>query len=186
MPWSHPAPRMREFIQAMRAIWATWQDGVPLDFQGEFYKHILMTPFFSPEPHEYGPPPVYLAGVGELHDRGGRGGGRRLLRAPVHHPRATSTRSRCRRCAAAARRPGKTLDDFTICGPSFVTTGRTDEEMAAAITGTKKQIAFYASTPAYRGVLERARLGRCPARADPAVQAGRAGTRWASSSTTTC
>ena len=65
MPWSHPAARMRELILAMRAIWDTWQNGVPLDFQGEFYTHTLMTPFFSPERHEWGPPPVFLAAVGE-------------------------------------------------------------------------------------------------------------------------
>ena len=72
MPWSHPAARMRELVLALRAIWATWQDGAPLDFRGDFYTHTLMTPFFSPEPHEFGPPPVYLAGVGEPHDRGRR------------------------------------------------------------------------------------------------------------------
>ncbi len=66
MPWSHPAPRMREFVNALRAIWACWQDGTKLDFHGDFYTHTLMTPFFSPPAHEWGPPPVYLAGVGKL------------------------------------------------------------------------------------------------------------------------
>jgi probable F420-dependent oxidoreductase len=61
MPWSHPAARMRELVLAVRAIWAAWQDGVPLKFEGEFYTHTLMTPFFSPDPHDYGAPPVYLA-----------------------------------------------------------------------------------------------------------------------------
>ncbi len=50
MPWSHPAARMREFMLAMRAIWANWQDGTPLEFEGEFYRHTLMTPFFNPGP----------------------------------------------------------------------------------------------------------------------------------------
>jgi probable F420-dependent oxidoreductase len=65
MPWSHPAPRMKEFISALRAIWATWQDRVPLDFRGEFYRHTLMTPFFDPGPNEHGAPKVLLAAVGE-------------------------------------------------------------------------------------------------------------------------
>ena len=154
MPWSHPAPRMREFIQAMRAIWATWQDGVPLDFQGEHYKHILMTPFFSPEPHEYGPPPVYLAGVGErMTEVAGE-----VADGFFVHPfttRAYLDEVTMPALLRGREKSGKTLDEFTVCAPSFVTTGRTDEELAAAITGTKKQIAFYASTPAYRGVLER-------------------------------
>src|SRR3954453_8647896 len=66
MPWSAPAKRMREFVLALRAIWATWQTGTPLAFDGDFYRHTLMTPFFSPPAHEWGPPPVYLAGVGQL------------------------------------------------------------------------------------------------------------------------
>src|ERR687892_459257 len=64
MPWSHPAPRMREFILAMRAIWKNWQNGTKLDFRGKFYTHTLMTPFFNPGKSEYGPPKVFLAGVG--------------------------------------------------------------------------------------------------------------------------
>ena len=48
MPWSHPAPRMREFVLAIRAIWEAWEQGTPLDFEGDFYTHKLMTPFFNP------------------------------------------------------------------------------------------------------------------------------------------
>ena len=69
MPWSHPAARMREFVLAMRAIWDTWMTGGKLEFRGEFYKHTLMTPFFAPpaaELGDFGPPKVFLAGVGEL------------------------------------------------------------------------------------------------------------------------
>src|SRR5256885_5847098 len=66
MPWSHPAPRMREFVLAMRAIWASWNDGTKLDFRGDFYTHTLMTPFFSPGPNKYGAPKVFLAAVGAL------------------------------------------------------------------------------------------------------------------------
>jgi probable F420-dependent oxidoreductase len=65
MPFSHPAARMRELILAMRAIWACWEEGAPLRFEGEFYRHTLMTPFFNPGPTGYGPPRVFLAAVGE-------------------------------------------------------------------------------------------------------------------------
>src|SRR5271163_3318744 len=64
MPWSHPAPRMREFISAMRAIWDSWQNGTKLDFRGDFYSHTLMTPFFDPGPNPHGAPKVLLAAVG--------------------------------------------------------------------------------------------------------------------------
>ncbi len=65
MPWSHPAPRMREMILAIRAIWKTWETGEPLAFRGDFYTHTLMTPFFNPGKNPYGNPKILLAGVGE-------------------------------------------------------------------------------------------------------------------------
>ncbi len=159
MPWSHPAPRMREFILAMRAIWANWHDDVPLGFQGDFYTHLIMTPFFAPARHEYGPPPVFLAGVGE-HMTAVAG---EVADGFFIHPFTTRryldevtlpALQRGRAKGGAATGSGWDLGDFTVCGPSFVTVGRTEGEMAAAIKGTKKQIAFYASTPSYRGVLE--------------------------------
>src|SRR3954451_10901632 len=64
MPWSQPVERMRELVLAIRSIWQTWHTGAPLDFQGNFYRHTLMTPFFSPGPSPYGVPEIFLAGVG--------------------------------------------------------------------------------------------------------------------------
>ncbi|MEZ5261657.1 MAG: TIGR03617 family F420-dependent LLM class oxidoreductase [Acidimicrobiales bacterium] len=66
MPWSRPAARMREFVLALRAIFRCWEEGEPLRFEGEFYRHTLMTPHFSPPPVPGGPPPIYLAAVGPL------------------------------------------------------------------------------------------------------------------------
>jgi probable F420-dependent oxidoreductase len=153
MPWSHPAPRMREFVLALKAIWAAWQDGTKLDFRGDFYTHTLMTPFFSPPAHEYGPPPVFVAGVGDLMTEvAGEVGDGFFV-----HPFGTTryfdevTRPALERGRAKA---GAGLDGFDICGPSFVTVGRDEREIAAATKGTKDQIAFYASTPAYRAVLD--------------------------------
>src|SRR3954452_21489262 len=65
MPWSHPAPRMRELILAMRAIWDAWNNGTKLEFRGDFYTHTLMTPFFDPGPNPFGAPKVFVAAVGE-------------------------------------------------------------------------------------------------------------------------
>ena len=144
---------MREFVLALKAIWAAWQDGTKLDFRGDFYTHTLMTPFFSPPAHEYGPPPVFLAGVGELMTEVAG----EVADGFFVHPFGTTryfdevTRPALERGRAKA---GRALDGFDICGPSFVTVGRNEAEMAAAVKGTKDQIAFYASTPAYRGVLD--------------------------------
>src|SRR5690606_16633242 len=65
MPWSAPAARMREFVSAVRAIWHAWETGEKLAFEGEFYRHTLMTPYFNPGPNPYGQPKIWLAAVGE-------------------------------------------------------------------------------------------------------------------------
>jgi probable F420-dependent oxidoreductase len=151
MPWSHPAKRMREFVLGLRAIWAAWQDGEKLDFRGEFYTHTLMTPFFSPEPHAFGPPPVFLAGVGELMTEVAG----ETCDGFFVHPFTTRRYLEEVTLPALHRGRGERgLDGFTIAGPAFTTVGRDDAELAAAIKGTKQQIAFYGSTPAYKRVLE--------------------------------
>ena len=52
MPWSAPAPRMREYILALRHIWNSWQNETKLDFAGDHYSFNLMSPFFNPGPIE--------------------------------------------------------------------------------------------------------------------------------------
>jgi probable F420-dependent oxidoreductase len=153
MPWSHPADRMREFILAMRAIWASWADGGKLDFRGEFYRHTLMTPFFNPGPNPYGNPKVFLAAVGErMTEVAGEAADGILL-----HGFTTERYVREVTFPALERgwaKAGKERRDFQLSGPMFVVTGTNDEEYENAQRGTKQQIAFYGSTPAYRGVLE--------------------------------
>jgi len=154
MPWSHPADRMREYVLALRAIWAAWTDDVPLRFEGEYYTHTLMTPFFAPERHEFGAPPVYLAGVGpRMTEVAGE-----VCDGFFIHPFTTDRYLHEVTLPALLRgrsRVGRTdLEGFTMAGPVFTCTGRDERELATAIAGTKQQIAFYASTPAYRSVLE--------------------------------
>ncbi len=138
----------------MRAIWATWQDGAPLAFEGEFYRHTLMTPFFSPPSHEWGPPPVYLAGVGRLMTEvAGEVADGFLVHAfstPTYMREVTIPAL----LAGRRRAGGLDLAAFDIAGPVFTCVGRSEEELQTAIAGTRAQIAFYASTPAYRPVLD--------------------------------
>jgi len=152
MPWSSPAARMREFILALRAIWACWQDGAPLEFRGEFYRHTLMTPFFNPGPIPPGPPKVLLAAVGEkMTEVAGE-----VADGIILHGFTTERYVREVTMPALERgwaRSGRRRQDFQITGPMFVVTGTTEEEMAQAGALTRQQIAFYGSTPAYRGVL---------------------------------
>ncbi len=153
MEWSHPAPRMREFILAMRAIWDSWNDGTKLDFQGDFYTHTLMTPFFDPGPNPHGNAKVFLAGVGELMTEVAG----ETCDGFLCHGFTTERYLREVTLPALERglaRSGRTLADLEISGPAFVVTGATEEDMAASAVATRRQIAFYGSTPAYRGVLD--------------------------------
>ena len=156
MEWSHPAARMREMVLAMRAIWDTWENGTPLAFRGDFYTHTLMTPFFTPDRADlagFGTPKVFLAGVGELMTEVAG----EVCDGFICHGFTTEKYLREVTIPALARgraKAGKTLEGFEIVGPSFVVTGNNEAEMAAAAAGTRQQIAFYGSTPAYRGVLD--------------------------------
>ncbi len=156
MEWSKPAARMREMVLAVRAIWDTWLTGDKLDFRGEFYTHTLMTPFFTPAKTDlgsHGVPKIWLAGVGELMTRTAG----EVCDGFICHGFTTEKYLRevtLPNLAAGREAAGKSLDDFQISGPFFVVSGHTDEETAAAEDATRQQIAFYGSTPAYRGVLE--------------------------------
>ena len=153
MPWSNPARRMREFILALRAIWETWEGGAPLDFEGEFYKHTLMTPMFTPRPHGHGAPKVFLAGVGpRMTEVAGE-----VADGFICH--GFSSERYLRECTLPALRrgcrlAGRSLDVIEIVAPGFVVTGVDDAAIAKAAGATRRQMAFYGSTPAYRPVLE--------------------------------
>ena len=156
MPWSKPAARMREMVLAIRAIWDCWLTGAQLDFRGEFYTHTLMTPFFTPPASDlagFGPPRIFLAGVGELMTEVAG----EVCDGFICHGFTTEKYLREVTIPALERgraRVGKTLEGFEIVGPSFVVTGNNEQELSAAAAGTRQQIAFYGSTPAYRPVLD--------------------------------
>ncbi|MDA8312123.1 MAG: TIGR03617 family F420-dependent LLM class oxidoreductase [Actinomycetota bacterium] len=153
MPWSHPAPRMRELILAIRAIWTAWGTGSPLDFRGEFYTHTLMTPFFDPGPNPYGNPKIVLAAVGTLMAEVAGEAGDGLLVHPFTTARYLSEVS-IPALERGAAKAGKAREDLVVALPGFVVTGATEEEMAASADAARAQLAFYGSTPAYRPVLE--------------------------------
>lgn len=151
MPWSQPAARMREYVLALRAIWSAWDTGERLAFDGEFYTHTLMTPMFTPVAHGHAAPPVVVAAVGELMTEvAGEVGDGMLC-----HSFLTEAYLRERTLPALARgRARSERGDFQLVGGPFVATGTSPETIEAAITATRSQIAFYASTPAYRSILE--------------------------------
>jgi probable F420-dependent oxidoreductase len=153
MPWSRPADRMREYVGALRAIWHSWQTDEPLDFRGEFYSHTLMPPLFNPGPVESGPPPIWLAGVGpRMVETAGA-----IADGFLSHPllsRDYLTDVLRPQLDSGRRRADRADDAVTFCAMTMVVTGRTEEGLAEAVAATRRQIGFYASTPAYKPVLD--------------------------------
>ena len=153
MPWSSPAARMREFILAMRAIWANWHQGEELAFTGKFYTHTLMTPFFTPTDVEFGAPRVFLAAVGPLMTEVAG----EVADGVIVHAFTTQKYLRETTLPALERgfaKAGRKREDFEISYPVFVATGANEEEFTEAKRATRQQIAFYGSTPAYKPVLD--------------------------------
>jgi probable F420-dependent oxidoreductase len=144
---------MREMVLAIRAIWESWETGNKLDFRGDFYSHTLMTPFFNPGPNPYGNAKIFLAGVGELMTEVAG----EVCDGFICHGFTTERYLREVTMPALQRgreKAGKTMEGFEIVGPSFVVTGGSEKDLQSAAQGTRQQIAFYGSTPAYRPVLE--------------------------------
>ena len=153
MSWSSPAARMKELVEAIRAIWDCWQNESKLDFRGEYYTHTLMTPFFNPGPNPYGLPKIYVAAVGPLMTKSVAQSADGLLVHPFHTPKymRETTLPIVEEGLSLA---GKTRSDFDLSISVMTATGLSEETYMNAVNACKSGIAFYASTPAYKGVLE--------------------------------
>jgi len=153
MPWDRPAARLREYIMALRAIWKSFQSEGPLIFEGDFYRHTLMTPFFNPGPIDHPEIPVYIAGVntrlaalaGELCDG--------FHVHPFHSPEYVR-RTVIPAIAEGASKEGRDPGAVELATSVFVVTGESEEEIEEGREKMRSQISFYASTPTYRTVLE--------------------------------
>jgi probable F420-dependent oxidoreductase len=147
-----PGPKLREIVQALRAIWDSWQNGTRLNFRGEFYRFDLMTPFFNPGPIAHPRIPIFISGVnafmcrvaGEVCDglHVHPFNSAQYLREYVHPA-----------VAQGLRAAGRSRRDFTFSTASFVIIGDTEEERQRARQAVRQQIAFYASTRTYEPVL---------------------------------
>lgn len=158
MQWGAPADQMRELVLAMRGIWANWYEGAPLEFVGKYYRHTLMTPAFTPQDKEYGAPRVVLAAVGpRMTEVAGE-----VADGLIIHPFSTLAYINSVTLPAietGLTKAGRSRDEFELSYSCFVITGRTEEEFAASKKAAQERIAFYGSTPAYKGVLESIGVG---------------------------
>jgi probable F420-dependent oxidoreductase len=151
--WSSPGPRLRDYVEAVRAVWRSWDESGPLKHEGPFYPLSLMTPEFSPGPSAYRTVPIQIAGVnpynlrlaGEICD------GLRV------HPFATRKyveETIWPSVRKGAQRSGRDLADFEMVGGGFIATGKNEEAVLSARENARYRIAFYGSTRTYLPVLE--------------------------------
>ena len=151
--WSHPAARMTEYVQSLRAIFRAWEYGEPLKFEGEYYRFTLMTPEFCPPPVGLPPPPIAIAAVGPY-----------MLKAAARHCDSVRLHGfATRRYLEEVVRPqlqteltaaGKIWENFEVTGGGFIATGPNEEEVTKQAEKIRYRVAFYGSTPAYHGVFE--------------------------------
>ena len=155
MPWSHPAPRMRELILAIRAIWDTWETGEHARLPGRVLHAHADDAVLQPGPEPLRQPQDPPGRRGRAHDRGGGRGRRRVPGPRLHHralpARGQPARARARR-GQGGQDPRPTSRSRTPASSSPATDER--EHGQAAAKAVREQIAFYGSTPAYRPVLE--------------------------------
>ena len=158
VPWISPAPRMAEYVQALRAIWRCWETGAKLDFTGKFYHFSLMTPEFSPKPAGLPMVPITIAAVGpEMQKTAARlcdgvnlhGFATRKYIDTVITPSLT----------AELEKSGRPRENFEITGGGFIATGPDEAAVREAVEPVRRRVGFYGSTPAYHGVFELHGLG---------------------------
>jgi len=166
MPWDAPVARLREFMDMLREIFETFQGEHPMDFPGRFYRHTLLHPMFNPGPIEHPRIPIGLGGVGpQLTALAGELGDLYLLHAftNVAYQDAVTLPALQRGLAASGRR----REDISVFGYLMLIAGDTEDEQARAARRIRSQIAFYASSPMYRDVLDAIGCATCSATSKP-------------------
>lgn len=147
--FSPPAKRMREYILAMKAIFDCWQNNAPMQFEGEYYRHTLMTPMFHAGALEWGPPPILLGALGPLMTEVAG----EVADGLIVHPFNSMPFLTEHALPAVQRglvKSARSRDDFILQINAIVITGETPEARAQAASSVKSLLGFYASTPAYR------------------------------------
>jgi probable F420-dependent oxidoreductase len=156
--WSEPVERMRETVLAIRAVWQAWQSGGPLKYEGEIFKLSLMPPAFRPEPTPYAPPPIYLAAVGpKMAEAAGEVADGLFVHAFTTEPYVREVLLPA--VEQGLKRAGRSRKDFQICYAAFIADTTAADSVEAARAQARNAVAFYASTPNYRSVLDQHGIG---------------------------
>ena len=146
--WTPPAPRMREYVQVLRAIWRSWKDGEKPAYEGQHYRFTLMTPNFTPPKIDPPPPAVMIAAVGPA-----------MLRVAAEECDGVKLHGFCTRkyltdeimprIELGLAKAGRKRAQYEISGGGFLATGPDDESVAKRFEWVRQRVAFYGSTPAY-------------------------------------
>lgn len=153
-PWSPPAPRMREYVGSLRAIFDCWQNGTALRFVGEQYRFTRMQPFFSPERLESPPPRIVLGGVGRTMTALAGEVADGLLTHPTNtSPRYLREVVRLQLERGAAR-TGRAASAVTLMVTPLIATGPSREDVRKAREDIRQMLGFLYSTPVYWPTLD--------------------------------
>jgi probable F420-dependent oxidoreductase len=152
VPWDRPVPKLREYVQTVRAVWRSWQEDAPLRIAGRFYSLSLMSPFFNPGPIAHPEIPVYIAGVNPLLCRLA-GEIAQGFHAHPFHTASYLTSVVLPNIERGLRAAGRSRAAVQVYAPVFVAPGEIPGEVDAGVERARAEIAFYASTPSYRPVL---------------------------------
>lgn len=151
--FERPAARMREYILAVKAFFDCWHDDVPLNFDGEFYRHTLMTPMFNPGPNPFGKPPILLGAMGpRMTEVAGE-----VADGIIVHPFNTLPFVLDQQLPGIRKglaKSGRSEEDFIMQVAAIIVTGANEQEYQQADQMVRSLLAFYASTPAYRPPME--------------------------------
>jgi len=153
MEWHAPAPWMRDYINAMRAVWRCWQFDEPLNFESEHYNLNLMVPLFDPGPIEHPTIPVHVAAIGPnmVAMAGEVADGVRLH--PVCTPQFIDEEVHPH-IARGAARTGRSADDVEVCMKPLIGTAADAATLERVTDTVRARVAFYLSTPSYRRTFE--------------------------------
>jgi probable F420-dependent oxidoreductase len=149
LAWTPAGPWMREYVEAVHAVWDCWQNGTRLDFAGERYRLNLMVPLFDPGPIQHPRIPIHLAAVNEVMCRVAGEVADGLRPHPVCTPKYIVETMLPAVRAGAARR-GRELGDFRLAMKILIATAPNEAALQAKVRDIRARVAFYASTPAYR------------------------------------
>ena len=153
MPWSKPAARMEDMVNAIKSILNAWQTGSRLEHRGEFYTHTLMTPLFNPGPNPHGIPKIYVAAVGPLMTKAVARSADGLLAHPFSSPKYLKNIT-LPNIDEGLQSSNRTRTEFDLSIAIMTGIGANEESHKIAVRACRDQVAFYASTPNYKAVLE--------------------------------